>query len=1021
MDYFHSRLYSQYPTAPRPPHPQEQSSFEGHHRSPSNSTLFSPAEKDIGEAAQAYYPTENSRSGGGNVPLPTTDSSEHTTPLSGGASDEELQVLQSKAGHITGGELHCSAEHAKTSSLNSISSSAPPEEEEEEGDTKHHHNSRRETVKDLSRTSIFTGDTDSHPLRNEEGPGSGSMYIPDPSTFSDSGAVSTKRRLPHLFSSHGLIHAASQSSASQGSPTQDRNSTTNYSKRPVATRVADVVQYEGLVEERGGGAEEAKEDTTSEETAGLFHPPQRRPSEQTTTTILLSETSPVMPASKRFVRRTDDSARRNEENRVGNGGSSSSSSSSDMNHSEALPVQQQQQSTASAYADSNAVAGTSPATTMHSSLSSVQRSATASIPYEPPSRQPDASPALEAPHSSELAQSATPPSVQQQPQQQQQQPVSEDDVDDDPALPLIDGPRAIRAIVAITELFCKANEAAAIPSSDFHSYCVPPMSVEMYVQRIARHCVCSSEALLCGFILLLKYTTQSGHPMNIYNAHRLLITSTVIGIKLRDDTYYSNAYYALIGGISKSEMCKLELLFLEKLEWDAVVSKAEYMALLDVIEQLHVDKSDHTAYLEAFATEHRDKVEAYAAKESSKTSATVYTIPGATTSCPSSPKTSSATNTSKSESVGSFSSAHVLGAYRAHQWKSIVVPWLLSVHHGSLAKHAQNRAESELLLAEEGRRWEQYRADDAAAAAAAAAGAQSPDVWVSPQTVRHVAHGHHYGTHQPHSSEPPYRPQVAKQFGVGVNGNAAAAGGGPLSRYPNYPAMPVGGYFGHPPLSTMSASPSGPVPRATTSSAVEPHGNRPSHRTAPPAPYHYSERHATRGGSHAAEWTPAPSQQPSDVGFGIHNRVASAKAVSVTGSVASPQSSTTPGSGINVNAQPYYYVRGKPRGKAAVEPCGGEPRRDPQARDDKESSSSLSAPACYPPSTLTSSDASMPHSSSNSAGQNTTLRYVNWGNGAPVSSAAANAFPSRPLQSTASTPQSRVGTKRPKPDAYLDY
>lgn len=120
----------------------------------------------------------------------------------------------------------------------------------------------------------------------------------------------------------------------------------------------------------------------------------------------------------------------------------------------------------------------------------------------------------------------------------------------DKVIPLTDAHFAGVAITRFMTRMCKANVSEPVPSSDFHSHRLPPMSVKNYMERIVRHCNCSGEALLCGLVLLLKYSLYSNHPINIYNAHRLLLTSTVLGIKMRDEVYYSNVYYARIGGIT---------------------------------------------------------------------------------------------------------------------------------------------------------------------------------------------------------------------------------------------------------------------------------------------------------------------------------------------------------------------------------------------------------------------------------------------------------------------------------------
>ncbi|CAE8655839.1 unnamed protein product, partial [Polarella glacialis] len=61
------------------------------------------------------------------------------------------------------------------------------------------------------------------------------------------------------------------------------------------------------------------------------------------------------------------------------------------------------------------------------------------------------------------------------------------------------------------------------------------------------------------------------------NIHRLLVTSVMLSAKFFDDVYYSNAYYAKVGGVKTSELNALEALFMKLIEWRVHVSPQEYL------------------------------------------------------------------------------------------------------------------------------------------------------------------------------------------------------------------------------------------------------------------------------------------------------------------------------------------------------------------------------------------------------------------------------------------------------------
>jgi hypothetical protein len=60
------------------------------------------------------------------------------------------------------------------------------------------------------------------------------------------------------------------------------------------------------------------------------------------------------------------------------------------------------------------------------------------------------------------------------------------------------------------------------------------------------------------------------------NVHRLLLAATIIAAKTQDDDYYSNDYYAKVGGVNTEELMGLEAHMLSLLGWRAYVSEDEY-------------------------------------------------------------------------------------------------------------------------------------------------------------------------------------------------------------------------------------------------------------------------------------------------------------------------------------------------------------------------------------------------------------------------------------------------------------
>merc|ERR1719188_2787840 len=111
----------------------------------------------------------------------------------------------------------------------------------------------------------------------------------------------------------------------------------------------------------------------------------------------------------------------------------------------------------------------------------------------------------------------------------------------------------------------------------FHAVRDPQLSVHDYLTRIQTYFQCSHECFVLGLVYIDRIVKI--HPeftICSLNIHRLLVTSVMLGAKFFDDVYYSNAYYAKVGGVRTQELNALEALFLRLIEWKLHVLPQEY-------------------------------------------------------------------------------------------------------------------------------------------------------------------------------------------------------------------------------------------------------------------------------------------------------------------------------------------------------------------------------------------------------------------------------------------------------------
>lgn len=152
---------------------------------------------------------------------------------------------------------------------------------------------------------------------------------------------------------------------------------------------------------------------------------------------------------------------------------------------------------------------------------------------------------------------------------------------DTPSAPQAASPSPLTAVLAevLTKLVQRNDVLPFDPSHAtlFHSRRAPSFSIEQYLDRILRHAACSQECVILSLIYIDRLIEfNRSFMLTSRNIHRLLITSLVVAAKFIDDLYYTNKFYAALGGISVAEMNNLELEFLFMLNFSLHVSQEKY-------------------------------------------------------------------------------------------------------------------------------------------------------------------------------------------------------------------------------------------------------------------------------------------------------------------------------------------------------------------------------------------------------------------------------------------------------------
>jgi hypothetical protein len=94
--------------------------------------------------------------------------------------------------------------------------------------------------------------------------------------------------------------------------------------------------------------------------------------------------------------------------------------------------------------------------------------------------------------------------------------------------------------------------------SQYNSKKPPQITINKYLMRILKYCMPEPSTMILCLIYIDKICENSNMQLTYLNIHRLILACMIIAIKFNEDDYYSNEYYAKVGGISMKEMNQLE-------------------------------------------------------------------------------------------------------------------------------------------------------------------------------------------------------------------------------------------------------------------------------------------------------------------------------------------------------------------------------------------------------------------------------------------------------------------------------
>ncbi|KAJ1609302.1 cyclin 6 pcl7 [Cryptosporidium canis] len=122
------------------------------------------------------------------------------------------------------------------------------------------------------------------------------------------------------------------------------------------------------------------------------------------------------------------------------------------------------------------------------------------------------------------------------------------------------------------------RRAESLVHTLFDSALSPPISIKSYFMRLSEFFLCSPSLFIIMFIYIKRIIQNNpSYCFDSKNAHRLMLATLVISVKLYDDKLLPNSHYAQVGGVTESELSRLEVNALLLMDFRLFVSIEEFV------------------------------------------------------------------------------------------------------------------------------------------------------------------------------------------------------------------------------------------------------------------------------------------------------------------------------------------------------------------------------------------------------------------------------------------------------------
>ena len=158
----------------------------------------------------------------------------------------------------------------------------------------------------------------------------------------------------------------------------------------------------------------------------------------------------------------------------------------------------------------------------------------------------------------------------------------------------------INTVELISDLLkniCEENKKKKIQKSylikSFINKNIPSISLKDYLIRLINYSKINESTIIIVLIYIDRITKLNHFLLTYSNIHKLILAAFILSIKYNEDTYYSMSIYAKIGGVTLSELNKLEFEYIKLIGFDLFIQQKLYDKYYNDLMSLKSDTEDN--------------------------------------------------------------------------------------------------------------------------------------------------------------------------------------------------------------------------------------------------------------------------------------------------------------------------------------------------------------------------------------------------------------------------------------------